>query len=472
MIEIAASTTAVHGPTIEGISPRHGTDRQIVAVTNTLAPQDHAEAVALFRAQVLGSVLNRDLHHGELLAELRVIAKHRFRPPGSHSTRTYSVPTLLRWHRAYKRLGLGGLRPTRRTKGDALSLSDEQRELVLEIRRQHPGVSARLVVSTLEDDGRLHAGQLTAQTLRRLYRREGLRRLRRRDKRVVGERHRWEASHVGELWHADVCHVSELVGGSTKVRIHALLDDKSRYIVAIRVLDHEREVGMLDLLLDAIRQYGAPRRLYLDNGSTYRGAALETACGRLGITLSHAQPYDPQARGKMERYWRTLREGGLDHMGKQPTLHDVQVRVSAFVDHYHKRPHASLVGRAPGQAWATRQLKRLDEDALTDALTVRAQRRVRTDCTLALGNVDWELRAGFLAGRIVTVARTLADAQQAPWVEHDGQRYALRPVDPVANGNMRKRRAPTPGVDAVDFDPINVLLDRYLGRKPQPRKDV
>ncbi|NJK32280.1 MAG: transposase family protein [Deltaproteobacteria bacterium] len=179
-------------------------------------------------------------------------------------------------------------------------------------------------MSTLEADGRLYAGQLTAQTLRRLYRREGLHRLRRRDKRVVGERHRWEAGHVGDLWHADVCHASELVEGRTNVRIHALLDDKARYIVAIRVLDHEREVGMLDLLLEAIRQHGAPRRLFLDNGSTYSGTALETACGRLGITLLHARPYDPQARGKMERYWRTLREGCLDHMSQQSTLHDVQ----------------------------------------------------------------------------------------------------------------------------------------------------
>ena len=40
----------------------------------------------------------------------------------------------------------------------------------------------------------------------------------------------------------------------------------------------------------------------------YRGEVLITVCHRLGIVLLHAKPYDPQARGKMERFWRTLRE--------------------------------------------------------------------------------------------------------------------------------------------------------------------
>jgi len=48
--------------------------------------------------------------------------------------------------------------------------------------------------------------------------------------------------------------------------------------------------------------------------STRRGEALQTGCTRLGISLLHAQPYDPQARGKMERFWRTLREGCLDFL--------------------------------------------------------------------------------------------------------------------------------------------------------------
>lgn len=441
-------------------------------MNDKLRPRDHAEEVALFRAQVLGPVLNRDLQRGELLAELRVLATRRFRPPRADRSRTFAVPTLLRWHRRYRKHGLEGLRPASRRLGDALSLTDKERELVLEIRRQNPSVPANLILETLELDGRLDAGRVSAQTVRRLYRRHALPRLTKaRANRPTGERRRWEASYVGELWHADVCHGPTLVVGDRRIpiRVHALMDDKSRYVIALRVFNHEREVAMLDLLLEAIRLYGAPKRLYLDNGSTYRGEALETACGRLGITLGHASPHDPQARGKMERFWRTMREGCMTHMGRQDSTHAVQVRLLAWLgERYHKAAHAGLLGRSPASAWANRKLTVRSEENLTDALTVRESRRIRQDCTLSIGNVDWEVSEGFLAGRKITVARTLADPQRAPWIEHDDRIYRLRPVDPVANGKMRRRRPPKPGIDAVDFDPIDVLLDHVMGRSVRP----
>jgi putative transposase len=436
-----------------------------------LRPKDHAEEVALFRAQVLGPVLNRELHRGELLAELRVLAKHRFRPPGSTRTRTFSVPTLLRWRRRYLAQGLAGLCPASRRSGNALAVSDETRDLLLDIRRQHPAVPANLVLETLVLDGRIESGAVSPQTVRRLFRSHGLPRLiKARANRPMGERRRWEASYVGELWHADVCHGPTLVVGDKRIpiRVHAILDDKSRYVVALRVFDHEREVAMLDLLIEAIRIFGAPKRLYLDNGSTYRGDALQTACGRLDISLEHASPNNPQARGKMERFWRTMRQGCMDHMGRVSSVHDVQVRLLAWLgQRYHKVAHAGLIGRAPVKAWAERELVSRSEDALVDALTVRETRRIRTDCTLSIGNVTWEVADAFLAGRNVTVARTLADVNRAPWIEHDDRIYSLAPVDPVANGKAERRRKPKPGIDAVDFDPIEVLLDHTMGRPPR-----
>jgi transposase InsO family protein len=81
-------------------------------------------------------------------------------------------------------------------------------------------------------------------------------------------------------------------------------------------------MDMLELVVRAIRRHGAPTTLYLDNGATYRGKILHQICARLDINVLHARPYDPQARGKMERIWRTLREGVLDHLGAVSSLHD------------------------------------------------------------------------------------------------------------------------------------------------------
>ena len=74
------------------------------------------------------------------------------------------------------------------------------------------------------------------------------------------------------------------------MRIHALLDDHARYVVALLVVSTEQGQDMLDLLVSALRTHGKPDVLCLDNGSTYRGEILRLLCARLGISLLHAKP--------------------------------------------------------------------------------------------------------------------------------------------------------------------------------------
>lgn len=108
----------------------------------------------------------------------------------------------------------------------------------------------------------------------------------------------------------------------------------------------------------------------------------------------------------MERFWRTLREGCLDFLRNVSSLHDVNVRLWAFLDaHYHQAPHAPLMGRAPAHVFhsAPRPADALDEAALREALTVHVRRRVRRDTTVPLRGQDWEVGLGFLAGRVVTL---------------------------------------------------------------------
>ena len=105
------------------------------------APQDHAEAIAIFRAQVLGPLLCREHQRGQLdkiLLELSTIA---VRPPGSDVTRTYAVPTLRRWYYRYRQHGLEGLRPVSRKRGYARALSGDLRDLNCDIRRARPNAS-------------------------------------------------------------------------------------------------------------------------------------------------------------------------------------------------------------------------------------------------------------------------------------------------------------------------------------------
>ena len=434
-----------------------------------LRPRDHAEAVALFRAEVVGALVRRELSRGDLAIEIRKLAEGRYRPPGRRATKCYGPSTLERWYYAYRRGGLEALKPGARSdRGRGRELNPEQRALLLDIRREHPGASVPLILRTLVLDGRLAKGAVSVSTVTRLYREAKLPRGVRADGHT---RLRWQADHPGALFHGDVCHGPALrIGQTTKpLRIHALLDDASRFVIALEAHHTEREDDMLGLFLGALRRHGRPDALYLDNGSTYRGDALRIACERLDITLLHARPYDAPARGKMERFWRTLREGCLDHLGTMTQLHDVQARLLAFLDeHYHQAPHGGLFGKSPADVWSTATLRLVDEPALSAALTTHTRRRVRKDGTLDVDGQTWQLDQSFLAGAVVTIAVDLTSTT-APVVEHDNRRYVLRPVDPVAAGKMRRKR-PAPELSAtVPFDPPGALLDRLVGRPARHR---
>lgn len=427
-----------------------------------LAPTNHGEEVAVFRHGLIGEIALRALTHGERSAALRRISEQRVRPPGSDTTRCYSVPTLERWLYAFKKGGLAALVPRARSDGGrGRDIDPVLRELLCDIRREHPNVSVTLMLRTLRADGRV-GPEVTVCTVRRMLAERGLVRAAAADAEGGTTRLRWQAERPGALWHGDVCHgpTLTLADKRTPVRVHALLDDASRFVVALRVESDEREETMLSLFAQALLEHGKPDALYLDNGATYRGDFLRLACSRLGITLLHAKPYDAPARGKMERFWRRLREEALSHVGQVASLADIEAKLRAWlVRFYQGAPHAGILGRAPSARFAEGSKVLVNEAELRAALTARIRRRVRRDSTVSVGGVVYEVPLGYLAGHVVTVATSLFDSKE-PVLEHENKRFPLRVVDPVSNGKTRRpprRRATERAAVPVEFDPGRTL---------------
>lgn len=438
---------------------------------DNLGPKDHREEVAIFRASVVGGLVCRDLARGELKAGLEALTERRFRPPGSKTTRRFAFSTLERWYYAYKNDGLAGLYPKRRSdKGHARRLGDKTRELLCEIRRQNPTVSVPTILRTLTADGRLADKAVSPSTIRRMFRRRGLTRKTGLD--AGGrQRLRWQAASPMALWQGDVCWGPNVTidGDSRPLRVHALLDDATRRIVALEAWHTERERDMIGLFADAIRRLGKPDELYLDNGSTYSGELLETVCARLGIGLRHTAPYDPEAKGKIERFFRTLQEQCLNHLGGLDSLQAVNQRLLAWLDqHYHYTPHAGLCGRAPMEVFDEQADSpvRPTEAQLAEAFVKRSKRKVRTDSTLEYEGQTFEVDQQFLCSRTVEVCQPLLGARREPFVEMEGRRFELHPVRPVDNAQRRRTKPAAQPDEPVDFRPAEALMRRAAGLKP------
>ncbi len=111
----------------------------------------------------------------------------------------------------------------------------------------------------------------------------------------------------------------------------------------------------------------------MDNGSAFVDAWLLRACAKLGVRLVHSTPHRPQGRGKIERFFRTVRDqflvevaettaedltaGGLDHAG---ALMELNRLFTAWVEvEYHWLVHTETgqsplqrAGRTAGPGWA------------------------------------------------------------------------------------------------------------------------
>ncbi|MFB6371656.1 MAG: helix-turn-helix domain-containing protein, partial [Bradymonadaceae bacterium] len=419
---------------------------------------------------------------------LEALSKQRFRPPGSDTTRRYGFSTLERWYYAYKNDGLEALKPKPRAdRGHGRTLSDETRQLVLAIRRDHPSASAPLIKRTLVAEGRLDPDAISLSTMRRLFVEHDLpRRINGKSPASRRQRRRWEAQAPMSLWHGDVLHGPEVhpdEGPAFETRIHGFLDDASRLVVWLEARRRERERDMLVLFADALRRHGLPDVIYLDNGSTYSGTALETICAELGIGLIHASPSDPQARGKMERFWRTLREGCLDHLGRPlKNLHELNVRLRAFVDeHYQLAPHSGLMGKAPKEVFQSRlpdDIERVPETRLRQVFVKRYERHVRNDSTLEFEGTTYEVDQRFLASNTVEVCRSMLGGSDPDlWIEYQGKAYELHPVDPTQNASRRRDQTSDPDdssgdetPSSVEFEPAETYLDQATGRTPKSFK--
>ena len=102
--------------------------------------------------------------------------------------------------------------------------------------------------------------------------------------------------------------------------------------------------------------------VYLDNGSAMVSSQLLRACAILGITLTHSQPGQPAGRGKIERFFRTVREQFLVELavpgalrrGRRTWLELNELFAGWVETVYHRRVH-SETGQTPLERFARRR---------------------------------------------------------------------------------------------------------------------
>jgi hypothetical protein len=162
-------------------------------------------------------------------------------------------------------------------------------------------------------------------------------------------------------------------------------------------------------------------------------------CAKLGIALIHARPYTPQGKGKMERWFRTVRMQCLPLMAGSPllSLTTMNQALAAWIEEeYHHAPHRGLHNETPADKWArSSQHVRMPESNISELFLSEQRRRVQKDRTVTLDGTAFEVDAA-LVGDYVTLRYDPGKAPDRRTVEvwHQGKRIEIaRRVDVLAN---------------------------------------
>jgi putative transposase len=318
-------------------------------------------------------------------------------------------------------------------------------EQAVALRREQPARTGAQIARIL---ARLHGADVapSERTVERHLARLGLtRQVAGGAPRVFG---RFEADSPNELWISDALHGPVCVGPTgrpVKAICFAILDDHSRLVVAARFVAAETTRGLEGVLRAGLQARGVPRGFYVDNGAPFASGQLARVCAVLGIRLTHSAPGRPQGRGKIERFFRTLRSQFLVEVGDEPgRLADLNGLLTAWIERvYHHATH-SQTGQTPVERFAARSPRHATPGELREAFLWAEQRTVAKTATVSLHANTYEVDPA-LTGRTVTLLFDPFDLGRVE-VRHDGRSFGEARARQIGR-HVHPRAQAEPGAD-------------------------
>lgn len=235
-------------------------------------------------------------------------------------------------------------------------------QLVIELRKQ--GNSRYEIKEILKQKDYVVAPGPT--TIYNICRKHGLNKLRKSEKK---ERRKIIMSKIGELVHID-CH--QLSKGITIAEpdktyyLLGVLDDYSR-TCWVELMDDKKSLTVMFAVLKAFNMLKHRYGIEIDSVMTDNGAEFgsgkdkknkeehpfERLLTEMDMKHIYTKPYRPQTNGKIERFWKTLKEDFTED-SLFNDKEDLKDELLGFIAYYNEhRPHSSLNGKTPKEICET-----------------------------------------------------------------------------------------------------------------------
>jgi len=324
-----------------------------------------------------------------------------------YGIRKYAPKTIESWYCDYMRGGLDALKPGYRgDKGSYRKIDSELAEKILEVKKAYPKAPNTVIYDKLIENGIVKDGQISLTTLYRFLNSSSCKNIQETEEKK--EIKRFAHQYINELWYGDVMYGPYIQEGRKKkpTYLMAYIDDASRLIAHGEFYYTQNFEALRHSFKEAVLKRGIPALLYTDNGKIYRSQQFEFMCASIGCSLIHSKPFVPTSRGKIERFFLTVRERFLSQldMNEIKSLDALNLRFWKWLDEdYHKKPHSSLNGLTPLDFFMS-QISRVklctDPAQLEEKFLLRIKRKVNHDGTFTINNILYETNIKFAGQRV------------------------------------------------------------------------
>ena len=408
--------------------------------------------IALFRFSLIAPILNNTYPNKTVKDYLEEICAKVYDSPLGLK-KEYAPSTIKEWLRLYKTKGIDGLYPKNRSdKGESRKLKAEVKELVISLKKANPKRTAKSIYQEIIVTTKVKPFELSLSTVQRYIKNLDL-----STDSNIKDRRAFEFENANDCWQSDISVGPYLTinGVKHKTYIVAFLDDASRLIVSCKAFKSDNLLSVLEVFKDAVATRGVPKKVFFDNGKVYRSGQMELICASLGCALCFAEPYSPQSKGKIERWFQTLQKQWqqLIDTSSFQSIDELNKSLNEYVELNYNRAYHNGIKDKPINKFLANidNIKRFTEQELRNVFLYRVERKVKNDSTVSIDKEIYEVPSKYIGSKLY-IRYDPTNNEEAFIFSENGERLErIVKVNKIDNSKLKRGSKK----EAVDFSPFS-----------------
>ena len=402
--------------------------------------EEQFQKIAIFRHSLIASGVVGTYEAPSLAQHFRnVAAKKHLHPDGTHVSVT--VHSLERWYYRYKKFGLQGITPmVRADAGKPRALSETAILKLHELKEKFPYITGKAVYDKLIEAGAINAAETSLATIHRFIKNNDLKSAAVNQQTVKA----FEMEFANDCWQADSSRgvVIKINGKKHQTFLIAFIDDASRMITHWQFYLADNAVNMQDSFRQAIAKFGIPKMAFCDNGGPYDNLQLRLICASLGIVLAHSRPRVPKGRGKIERHFRTVKDGWMNctDWDEFSSLEELSASFAKYLSKKYTNDVHSSIGCTPKERFMRDydKVRHIPVEQLNFHFLHRKECKVYNDATVKLLGNTYETPQQFIGSKIKV--RYLPTNKSELFIFSDDGKllHTIYPVKKVDNSKIKR----------------------------------